>query len=232
MKKIAICQSNYIPWKGYFDLINAADEFYLLDSVQYTKNDWRNRNIIKTEKGLLWITIPVFHRSLSQKISEITTVNNAWRVKHWKSIQQNYSRSAYFKKYKEIFQELYLGSTETLLSKINHDFITMICSILGIRTKIVMITEDNADDRNQRLINISKHSDADMYISGPAARQYLDESSFEKEGIIVEYMDYSSYPEYRQLYGKFEHKVSIVDLIFAEGKNAYRFMKSFNNKRA
>lgn len=230
MKKIAICQSNYIPWKGYFDLINSADEFYILDSVQYTKNDWRNRNMIKTEQGLKWITIPVVQKSLSQKISETHALNNAWRIKHWKSIQQNYSKSACFNKYKKLFQELYLGTDETSLSQINLSFLSLICSLLGIETEIFFISEDKAVDRNKRLIEICKESKADMYISGPAARQYIDESLFESEGIILKYMDYSSYPEYRQLYGKFEHAVSIIDLIFNEGENAFCFMKSFTGR--
>ena len=230
MKKIAICQSNYIPWKGYFDLINSADEFYLLDSVQYTKNDWRNRNMIKTANGLEWITIPVLHTSLSQKISETYAVDNTWRSKHFKSIKQNYSKSKYLCKYEELLKELYLGSSEKYLSIINHSFINAVCSILEIKTKICLVTEDNTQDKNQRLIDMCKYAKAQIYLSGPAAKQYIDEELFEQEGIIVQYMNYSSYPEYRQLYGKFEHNVSILDLIFAEGKNACRFMKSFSKK--
>jgi len=227
MKKIAICQSNYIPWKGYFDLINSADEFFLLDCVQYTKNDWRNRNIIKTQKGLEWITIPVFKESLEQKIIETRTANDIWRKKHWKSIQQNYAKTGFFKNYKDIFERLYLDSKETSLSMINYGFISEICAILGIGTKLHLIKEEIDHDRNERLINICKQSDAAVYISGPAAKDYLDEKKFMKDGISVEFMDYSSYPQYRQLYGKFEHTVSVLDLLFNEGENSKRFMKSF-----
>lgn len=231
MKTIAICQSNYIPWKGYFDLINIADEFFLLDCVQYTKNDWRNRNLIKTENGLIWLTIPVYHRNLSQKISETQSVGHMWRVKHWKSIQQYYSKALFFNKYREFMQELYLGSKEVSLSIINFSFINAICSLLGIRTKINLIFENEEQDKNKRLINICKRSNADTYISGPAAKKYIDEKLFEAEGITVKYMDYSSYPEYRQLYGNFEHHVSILDLILLEGDNAKRFMKSFGQTK-
>ncbi len=227
MKKVAICQSNYIPWKGYFDLINSADEFYLLDCVNYTKNDWRNRNIIKTEQGLKWLTIPVLHKSLSQKISETLTSNNIWRIKHWKSIKQNYTKSKYFSEYQDLFQDLYLKSDEASLSKVNYSFIMTICSILGIRTKIILISEDRTSAKNLRLIDICKNADAQMYISGPTAKNYLDEGLFKEHGIDLRYMDYSGYPEYRQLYGTFEHGVSIIDLIFNEGEKAIQYMKSF-----
>ena len=227
MKKVAICQSNYIPWKGYFDLINSADEFYLLDCVKYTKNDWRNRNIIKTEQGLKWLTIPVLHKSVSQRISETLTANDIWRIKHWKSVKQNYTKSNYFLKYQDLFHDLYLKRNEASLSKVNYRFITTICSILGIRTKIILISEDRASDKNLRIIDICKNAAAKVYISGPAAKNYIDEGLFKEHGIAVRYMDYSRYPEYRQLYGRFEHGVSIIDLIFNEGENAIQYMKSF-----
>ena len=134
-KKIAILQSNYIPWKGYFDLINMVDEFILFDTVQYTKSDWRNRNKIKTSQGLNWITIPVFH-SISQTIKDIKTTNNQWRKKHWKTITQSYSKSEYFKEYKDIFEDLYLNNNDEYLSQINYKFILTICKILGITTSI------------------------------------------------------------------------------------------------
>lgn len=117
-KKLAIIQSNYIPWKGYFDIINMADEFIIYDDAQYTKNDWRNRNKIITNQGVTWITIPVKH-STSQKINEIEVLNNKWRKIHWKTLQQNYSKANYFKNYIEIFEELYLKEEISSLSKIN-----------------------------------------------------------------------------------------------------------------
>ena len=122
--KAVILQSNYIPWKGYFDLINMADIFIFYDDGQYTKNDWRNRNIIKTHHGLLLLTIPVVHEGSRQKISEKKAYGTSWRSKHWKSISIAYSKSKYFKQYKNIFEELYLNSEETNLSKINYAFIS------------------------------------------------------------------------------------------------------------
>ena len=107
MKKIAILQSNYIPWKGYFDLINMVDEFVLYDDVQYTHRDWRNRNKIKTSHGLKWLTIPVRQERFEQKIIETKVIDKRWNTKHWKSLVQNYSKAKYFNEYKYIFEELW-----------------------------------------------------------------------------------------------------------------------------
>jgi len=226
-KKIAILQSNYIPWKGYFDIINMVDEFVIFDSVQFTKNDWRNRNRIKTSNGLNWITIPVKH-STSQKINEIVVLNNKWRKKHWQSLKQNYSKSTYFKKYIEIFEDLYINTNDVFLSEINLLFIKAINSILGIRTNISQSSEYKLEgEKNLKLINICNQANASEYISGPAAKSYLNEKQFEENNIKVFWMDYSDYPEYNQLNPPFEHGVSILDLIFNEGDNAVNYMKSF-----
>lgn len=229
MKKIAILQSNYIPWKGYFDMINMVDEFVLYDTEQYTRRDWRNRNKIKTSNGLLWLSIPVMVKgNYYQKISEIKISENKWRKKHWTSIKNNYSKSRYFNDYKDVFENLYLNSNEIFLSKINYSFISIINKILGIDTKITR-SEDYriSGEKTEKLLSICKQANATEYISGPAAKDYFDKSLFEQENIKVKWMDYSNYPEYNQLYQPFEHGVSILDLIFNEGKNAPKFMKSF-----
>ncbi len=235
-KRCAVLQSNYVPWKGYFDLINSVDEFIIYDCVQYTKHDWRNRNKIKTAAGSKWITIPVAFRtdsSILQGNCSYATIENAvivdqgWRKKHWTAISQNYSRANYFEDYAEIFETLY-GGEQTNLSIINQTFIRAICQLLEISTKI-----DNASnyqlsgDRNQRLVNLCKQSGSSTYVSGPAARDYLDLSLFASENIKVEWMGYGDYPEYSQLFPPFDHFVSVLDLVFNEGTNARQFMKSF-----
>jgi hypothetical protein len=135
-KKIAILQSNYIPWRGYFDLINLVDEFIFYDEVQFTKNDWRNRNKILTNHGSKWLTLPVRSRTLSQLIKDTKIEDKLWQKKHWDSIKQNYSKAKYFKQYKEIFETLYLDSNDKFLSEINCKFIKTINKILGIKTKL------------------------------------------------------------------------------------------------
>jgi len=227
IKRVAIVQSNYIPWKGYFDIINMVDEFILYDDVQYTKNDWRNRNRIKTGNGVKWITIPVRHKTLFQKIYETRISNIIWNKKHWKSICQWYGKAKYFEIYKDMFQELYLGSNDVYLSKVNHRFITNICKILGIHTKITWSMDYQVSgDKTERLVDLCKQTRATEYISGPSAKGYLDEVMFRSEGIGLRYMDYSGYLEYNQLYPPFEHAVSVIDLILNEGDDACNYMKT------
>jgi len=228
MKKIAILQSNYIPWKGYFELINMVDEFILYDEVQYTKNDWRNRNKIQTRQGVQWLTIPVRQKELTQLIEETKIQDKRWTKKHWATIKQNYSKAPYFKEYQNIFEELYSSNDEEYLSKINYKFIVAICKILGITTKIRYSNEFKLKEgQTEKLLGICKDCDANIYVSGPAAKDYFDMNLAEKENIKVEWMNYSGYNEYNQLFEPFEHGVSILDLIFNEGPNAKAFMKSF-----
>ncbi len=229
MKKIAILQSNYIPWRGYFDIINMVDEFILYDCMQYTRRDWRNRNKIKTSQGLKWITIPVEVKGkYFQKINETKISDKEWGKKHWSIIKQNYSKAHYFNEFKDIFEELYLKCEEEYLSQINYKFIVTICDILGINTKIRWSSEFNlVEGQTEKLLGICKDCEADVYLSGPAAKDYFDEELAKKENIQVEWMDYSGYPEYNQLFKPFEHGVTILDLIFNEGTNATKFMKSF-----
>lgn len=225
MKKIAILQSNYIPWKGYFDIIRKADVFVIYDEVQYTKNDWRNRNLIKTPNGLDWLTIPVSQKSLEQKINETYVSQHNWNKKHWNALVGNYSKAPFFKTYSEEFKELYLGIETSNLSEINLLFIKKINTFLSIDTEIVDSQSlDLKGDKNERLIEAIKKLDANHYISGPAAKSYLDVEAFEKEDIQVEWMNYSNYPEYPQLFSSFKHTVTILDLLFNVGPDAKKFM--------
>lgn len=232
MKRIAILQSNYIPWKGYFDLINMVDEFILYDDMQYTRRDWRNRNKIKTQNGLLWLTIPVEVKGkYLQKINETKVSEKDWAKKHWQTIKSNYSKARYFKEYKEIFEELYLNCNEDYISQINHKFLITINKILGITTKIRWSSEfELVDGQTEKLIGICKQCNADVYLSGPAAKDYFDEKLAKQENIKIEWMNYDGYKEYTQLSALFEHGVSILDLIFNEGPNSTKFMRSFNDR--
>ncbi|PMH28884.1 hypothetical protein BCU71_19285 [Vibrio lentus] len=226
-KKVAISQSNYIPWKGYFDLIASVDVFVLYDDMQYTKRDWRNRNKIQTANGSQWLTIPVDVKGkYYQKINETLVADQSWRRKHWAAISQNYSKATYFKIYEEIFKNLYLESSETSLSKINYEFLKAICNILGIDTKLVFSDEfDLVDGKSERLLGVCKDLNANIYLSGPAAKDYLDEDLFSNEGITVEWIEYANYPEYSQQYSPFDHYVTVLDLIFNEGTSARDYMR-------
>jgi len=229
MKKVAILQSNYIPWKGYFDIINAVDVFVLYDDMQYTKRDWRNRNKILTSSGSKWLTIPVMVKGkFFQKINETMISESSWAKKHWGSISHNYSKAKYFKDYKSVFEPLYLGMEEKNLSKVNYLLIKTICDLLDIKTKLVWSSDfELAEDRTERLLNICKDLGANEYVSGPAAKVYMNAELFEKEKIKITWFDYSNYPEYKQLHIPFDHYVSILDLVFNKGPEIKKYMKTF-----
>lgn len=224
-KKIAISQSNYIPWKGYFDFINKVDEFILYDEAQYTKGDWRNRNRIKTPHGLKWLTIPVTG-SIEDSINEVEVADPDWNTTHWKTIRHMYGNAPHFDYYAPEFEKLYEEATFDRLSLINRHFLEAIKKLLGITTPLRWSSEYDAQgNRSERLLSICKQADADVYISGPTAKEYLNTDIFEDEGIEVEWMNYQGYEEYPQLYGDFEHSVSIIDLLFNKGKDAAEYMK-------
>lgn len=227
-KRVAIVQSNYIPWKGYFDIINSVDEFILYDDMQYTRRDWRNRNRIKTPSGAAWLTIPVeVARKYYQKIKDTVISNQDWNRAHWMTICSNYARARYFGDYRAQLESLYLDSSDTHLSAVNYKFLTTICAILDIPTKLSWSMDYHLmEGRSERLIDICHQAHADEYISGPAAKDYLDEELFKQARIKLTYMNYSGYLEYSQLFPPFEHSVSIIDLILNEGPNARIYMKS------
>jgi WbqC-like protein family len=228
MKRVAIVQSNYIPWKGYFDLLRLSDEFILYDDVQYTRRDWRNRNRVKTPRGVEWLTIPVevkgkYHQRIRDtRISDVT-----WGKKHWATLTHNYARAPFFGAYREIFEPLYLGALPPMLSDVNRLFLETICPLLDIRTPIRWSDEfPPAAGRSQRLLEICAAAGATEYLSGPAAKGYLDEELFAQASIRVSWMDYSGYRPYPQINGPFVHEVTVLDLIFNVGPDAKRFLRA------
>ncbi|MBN2452354.1 MAG: WbqC family protein [Lentisphaeria bacterium] len=228
MKRVAILQSAYIPWKGYFDILHSVDEFILYDDAQYTVRDWRNRNRVKTPQGLRWLTIPVRHLGRSQRIRDTRSTDPRWRRRHWECLRRSYARAPYFHQYRSVFEPLYLGSEEESLSRINAAFLAAVAGILGIRTLVRWSWDyEVRGERTERLLHLCQQAGADEYLSGPAAKSYLDEARFAAAGIRVRWMSYAGYPEYRQLHPPFEHCVSILDLLFCEGPNSPSYMLSF-----
>lgn len=221
MRRVAAIQSSYVPWKGYFDVVGSVDTFVLYDDVQFTKNDWRNRNRIKTRQGTAWLTIPVQTTGrFGQLIQEVEIGDPRWAEKHWKSLQANYARAQAWESVAPAVQALYAeAADERLLSRVNEIFIRGLCGLIGLETCIRRAAEfDLPDDRNDRLIALCRQVGASEYLSGPAAKGYLDCGLFARQGISVRWMSYDGYPEYRQLFRPpFVHEVSILDLLFAEG---------------
>lgn len=227
MKKVAIVQSNYIPWKGYFDMIAAVDEFILYDDMQYTRRDWRNRNQIKTPQGLMWLTVPVQVKGkYHQKIRDTEIDGTEWAALHWKSLAQNYRRAPHYQEVASWLEPLYLGETYTHLSQLNRRFIEAVCQYVGIRTRISNSWDYTLiDGKTERLADLCAQAGGSEYISGPAAKDYVDEQVFTGRGIRLTWFDYAGYPEYPQLWGEFCHGVSMLDLLFNCGQNARRHMR-------
>ena len=227
MKKIAIVQSNYIPWKGYFDLIARVDEFILFDDMQYTRRDWRNRNQIKTPLGLRWLSVPVRVKGkYEQKIRETEIDGADWAGTHWKSLVQNYARAKHFEEIAEWLEPMYRKAEYSYLSELNRHFIVRICSYLEIDTKISdSASYSLADGKTERLADLCVQAGGTEYISGPSAKNYVDETVFRERGIALTWFDYAGYPEYPQLWGDFTHGVTVLDLMFNCGKDARSYMR-------
>jgi hypothetical protein len=228
MHKIAISQSNYIPWKGYIDMIASVDTFVLYDDMQYTKRDWRNRNKIKTHQGVKWISIPVDVKGkYFQKINETKVSDMAWPTSHWSSIQQNYRKAPYYDETAEWLKPLYEQAYKIpLLSDINRLFLEGICKHLAIETEIRSSSEFNlADGKTERLVDLCVQLGADHYVSGESAKSYVNEDMFVEKKINLEWFDILEYPEYPQSEGDFEHFVTILDLLFNAGPQANSYMK-------
>jgi hypothetical protein len=231
VKRVAVLQSNYLPWKGYFDIVNAVDLFVFYDDLQYTKNDWRNRNKLKTSKGTSWLTIPV-GTNLRRRICDVELLDFSWQAKHWAAICDAYSAAPHFTRYFDYFKDVYLGRQWTNLSALNQSLIKTIArELLGIRTEF-------ADSRafapvgtkQDRLLDLLKKTGAARYLSGPAAKDYIDPARFADAGIELAWQSYAGYPEYMQQFPPFEHGVSIIDLLFHEGPDAPEFIWGWRGK--
>lgn len=239
-KRVAIVQSNYIPWKGYLDLIAAVDEFVLFDEVQYTRRDWRNRNRIKTQHGPQWLTIPVAvkGRYLSP-IRDMVVSDPEWNAKHWRTLSAAYARARCFRDIAPRLEQHYLACTQKHLSDVNRYLLAAVCKLLGIETPLrwsweypisaaaggdVELAKGRDLPRSRRLAEICSQAGAAVYLSGPSAATYLQHEPFAERGIAIEYFDYSGYPPYEQTYPPFDHHVSIVDLLFNTGIDARRHL--------
>ena len=226
-KKVAILQSNYIPWKGYFDLIAFVDEFILYDDMQYTRRDWRNRNLIKTPTGLQWLTVPVKVKGkFLQKIRDTEIDGKNWIQSHWGSLEKNYRRTPHYDEITTLIKPIFFSQNHQFLSELNRSFIKTICKYLRISTLISDSFDYTfVDDKSERLVNICLQAKASVYVSGPSAKNYIDKNVFSEQGVDLTWFDYSNYPEHPQLWDHFAHGVSILDLLFICGRRSSSYMK-------
>lgn len=220
-RRVAILQSNYIPWKGYFDIIHDVDRFVFYDDNQYTSRDWRNRNKIKTAQGAAWLSVPV-GTDRSRLICDVSIPDRGWQAKHWIALQQNYGKCPHFERYRDYFEHVYLGTTWTMLSDLNQSTIRHIArEFLGIRTEFSDSRGyDGQGLKLDKLVDVARKAGATYYLSGPAAKDYIVEDRFKEVGIELAWKDYTGYPEYPQRFPPFEHGVTVLDLLFNVGPDA------------
>jgi hypothetical protein len=223
-----ILQPSYIPWRGYFDQINRADVFIFYDDVQYDKHGWRNRNQIKTDQGRQWLTIPVHSSGVVEKSIPINQVeidwSKPWNEAHWKAFTFAYKRAPFFQKYAALLESFYQRH-DILLADFTIALTIALAIELGIshtrfmRSSEITVTGKKTD----RLVQILTQVGASHYLSGPSARDYIENEKFAAAGISLEYIDYN-YPEYPQLHPPFDPFVSILDLLFMTGPEASEYI--------
>lgn len=233
MKKIAVLQSNYIPWKGYFDIIHDVDEFIFYDEVQFTVRDWRNRNKILTPQDELWLTVPV-GAYRNRAIIDVQIKDFSWQKKHFATLKMAYHKAPHFKRYEAFLEHVYLERRWEYLYELNRFLIERISrEFLGITTKF----SDSRDYpthgvKHEKLLSLVKAAQADVYISGSAAKDYIVTEDYAEAGIQLVWKDYSNYPTYPQRGGKFvTHYVSILDLLFNVGDKVPYYIWGWREKQ-
>ena len=225
---VAVHQPQYLPWLGYFDKMRRADVFCFLDNVQYKKNDWQNRNRIKTAQGRQWLTVPVHYR-FPQKINEVTINNSVkWKKKHLQALISNYNRAPYFKQSSDIFEAVYSENWESL-SDLNISFIKRLRTALGLdqRPTVKASDYDLREDPTDRLIDICKALNADTYLSGQDGVKYMNMERFKQGDIRVVVQDFK-HPVYPQVFEEFQSHMSVVDLLFNCGVKSLEKIEEFN----
>jgi hypothetical protein len=234
LKSIAILQSNYIPWKGYFDIIASVDEFVIFDDVQFTRRDWRNRNKIVLNGALHWLTIPVNSKGkYYEPINSIVVADHTWAPKHWQTISQAYRGARYFAAFAPVLDDLYRrAETLELLTEINELFLRGLLGFLGLPANFTRsdAVPRGTDSATGRLVEICRVRSATEYVSGPAAKSYIEPALFGAAGVALRYANYSGYPTYDQGVQAFEHGVSFIDVIMHCGEGARRHLKSIGDR--
>lgn len=225
MRCLASVQPSYIPWRGYFHIIQKSDVFVFLDDVQHTRRDWRNRNRIKTASGSQWLTVPVGKVPLSTRINEVQLdPSSGWAEKHWNRIEASYARAPFFEQYAPALKAIYEHAW-TNLSDLDIELTIVLCELLGIH-HVEFHRGSDLDivaTKTDRFVKMCDRLAATRYLSGPAARSYIQPADFERAGLELEWMVYD-YPEYEQLYPPFDPQISVIDLLFMKGSEAGRWI--------
>jgi hypothetical protein len=222
---VAVHQPQYLPWLGYFAKIDRADLFVLLDNVQFKKNEWQNRNRIKTAAGPQWLTVPVTYK-FPQRINEVGLNNRErWQHQQRQAILSNYRKAPCWDAVAPFLDEIFAPAWE-FLAPLNIFVVKRLVGLLGIATPLYVASELPAFPENpdERLIAITKHFGADTYLAGGGGRDYMDLDRYEKNGIKVLFQEYC-HPVYEQRFGVFEPFMSVLDLLFNHGSESLDILR-------
>jgi hypothetical protein len=216
---LAAHQPQFLPWLGYFDKIARADAFVLMDDVQFKKNEWQNRNRVKSARGPVWVTVPVLHEA-GQAIAATRLNETApWRRKNLATLRQCLGAAPHFGALEGFFSRLHDDPWKDL-GEINIFCVKELCSLLDIKTPFHLSSTLRAPGAaTERLVNLCKALGADTYLSGAGGHGYLELDLFEKAGIRVLFQEYE-HPVYSQLHGAFTPNLSVVDLMANAGPRA------------
>jgi hypothetical protein len=227
--KIAISQPTYLPWLGYFDLIDQVDAFVLLDNVQFEKQSWQQRNRIKTPIGLQWLTVPVMFRGrFGQLIKDVEIRDEEFWRTHLRAIELNYRRSRFFHQYFDELSSRLKYTPGTLLTDLNGRLLEWFMGVMGIQTRLVRSSQlQQSGRRTELLANICASLGADQYISPLGSAVYLLEEGnvLVDKGVEVVFQHYE-HPRYWQLFPPFQPYASILDLVFNEGERSLEILRS------
>lgn len=221
--KVCIHQPNYLPYIGFFNKIKNTDVYVLFDVAQYEKNNYHNRNQIRTENGSMYLTIPILSKDCYLKrICDVKLPpDNKWKEKHWKAIEANYARSEYFDNFKHSLKKIYQTNFSKLVD-FNEEIIRFLTNEFGLETTLVKSTDLNLEENltpTDLLVNILTELNATSYLSGPSGKKYLFETTFEKKGIKLEYQNFI-HPVYRQRFNGFLGNMAAIDLLFNIGEKS------------
>jgi hypothetical protein len=222
---MSVHQPQYLPWPGYFDKIAQSDIFVFLDTVQFKKNEWQNRNRIKTSQGPQWLTVPVQYR-FPQIIREVQINNREhWQHRQKQTLWTNYRHAPFWHYLEPLFEDI-LSAPWQLISDLNICCVKRINELLGISTPLYIASELDFvhNQPDERLVAIAKYFSADTYLAGSGGHQYMNLSTYERAGVKVIFQDFH-FPPYKQLFGQFEPYMSVIDLIYNNGPDSLNILK-------
>ena len=221
--KIAVLQSNYLPWYGYFKIISEVNLFVFFDTAQYTKNDWRNRNKILVSNSPLWLTIPVGD-NINRRIMDVQLPSGSWRNKHIKSLTHAYSKAPYFQLIETFILPIIDDKTIHTLSELNQNLVTSVSKdIFNLQTVFhILMKETDGDSPSKRIAKLVESFGGTTYVSGPSASNYLDPNDFNEANIILKYINYGDLDSKSNDINHQDAMLSIVHGIAWHGRDALR----------